>query len=103
MLEKLEDFNRENYTWRLVIIQNLYEFSSQNVSIHPDQYMPHKAKCFNTHKSYTTYHLFIDWYLIESFQSVLLLTFSATARFFEVEHINWLSFSVVFSNNSIEV
>ena len=26
ILRALGDFNRENYTWRLVIVQNLYEF-----------------------------------------------------------------------------
>ena len=51
----LKQFDTENYTWRIDIVQNLFElwhfflsyFWAQNVSIPPDQNMPQGTKCFN--------------------------------------------------------
>ena len=50
----LGHFDTKNNTLRFAIIQNLYEFFTQNVSISPDQNMSQEAKCFNTPKMYTT-------------------------------------------------
>ena len=55
----LEQFGTGNYTWRLVIIQNLYEFKQfflynslcQTVLMFPDLNMSQKAKCFNKPRS----------------------------------------------------
>ena len=63
ILEILEQFGTENYTWKLNVVQNFYElwkfflsyFWVQNVLIPLSQKIPQGAKCANTLKLHTTF------------------------------------------------